>query len=446
MKSRLRRWFGMKKKQKKPGQIREPSIVVRAEHQISRANIPKFVLKVLYTLNDNGYASYLVGGGVRDLLLEKQPKDFDVATNARPEEIKKLFRNCRLIGRRFRLAHVHFGQNIVEVTTFRGEQGNSKPSKHRVHSEEGMLLRDNVYGSLEDDAFRRDFTINALYYNIADFSIVDYTNGLSDLKQRRLKIIGDPEQRYREDPVRMLRAVRFAAKLEFSIDQESEAAILASGNLLEQVSDARLLDEQVKLFLGGSGLRCFQLLRQYRLFEQLFPLVEQSLGSSDLQVEQFIESALQDTDHRIQTGNSATLVFLLAVFFWCPVMRKTDELITEGLLRIPAFYEACDWVFLEQQKHMAISKRLVQSIREIWMMQSRFERRTGKRVEQFCVHPKFRIAYDFLKLRAKIGPSETQALAQWWEQYQAADLQTKQTLMSGVKPTKRYRRKRKKQV
>ncbi len=206
-------------------------IVSRDEHSISRANISENALKVLYRLNKAGYEAYLVGGGVRDLLLGREPKDFDVATDASPEEVRKLFRNCRLIGRRFRLAHVHFGREIIEVATFRAAH---EPESDGAVSENGMLLRDNVYGTLEEDAWRRDFTVNALYYNIRDFSVVDYTGGMADLQAGRLRIIGDPHERFREDPVRMLRAVRFAAKLGFRIDPESEAAIRELGYLMEE--------------------------------------------------------------------------------------------------------------------------------------------------------------------------------------------------------------------
>lgn len=447
-KSHFFRWLEFFRCQKKASNNQMLCIVPRAQHRLSRTNIAKYALKVLYTLHDAGYEAYLVGGGVRDLLLGKCPKDFDVATNARPEEIKRLFRNCRLIGRRFRLAHVHFGKQIVEVTTFRSDLSKSTNREHHlVHSDDGMILRDNVYGTLEEDVFRRDFTVNALYYNIADFSLVDYVDGLSDLKARCLRIIGDPRQRYREDPVRILRAIRFSAKLDFSIHPETEAPIFELGHLIEQVPSARLMDEQIKLFLSGFAQSGFHLLRQYQVFGILFPITERYLNApKGDQMQAFIESALSDTDQRFREEKPVRLVFLLAVFFWCPVEEKREEFIAEGMLRIPAFYEACDFIFNEQQKTMAISKRLVQGIREIWTLQIRFERRTEKRALKLCAHPKFRLAYDFLLLRAKVGGKEVNELALWWKQYLDSDDEAKQSMVGSLKKVKRYRRRTKKKV
>src|SRR5690606_33324797 len=256
-----------------------PKIIPRAEHPISRANISSNALKVLYRLKNAGYSAFIVGGGVRDLLLGRHPKDFDVVTDALPEEVDRLFRNCRLIGRRFRLAHVRFGRDVVEVATFRAT-GNGEDDA-RLHDETGRILRDNVYGTIDEDVWRRDFTVNALYYNIADFTLWDYTTGLEDIKSRTLRLIGDPETRYREDPVRMLRAVRLAAKLDFTIAPGTAEPIPRLAPLLADVPPARLFDEVLKLFQSGHAVRSFDLLREHGLFGYLFPRTEEIFRGDD---------------------------------------------------------------------------------------------------------------------------------------------------------------------
>lgn len=258
---------------------KKPAIISRDNHTISRKNISSAAIKIIRVLEDAGYKAYLVGGGVRDLLLNNSPKDFDVATSAKPEEVKRLFRGARIVGRRFQIVHVRLGREVIEVTTFRGHHDDS--SRHAARSEDGMLLRDNVYGTLETDAMRRDFSVNALYYSPIDFTIIDYCNGLQDLKKRTLRIIGDPTTRYKEDPVRMLRAIRFGAKLGFSIDSATAKPIRQLGSLLENVSDARLFEEVLKLFLGGSATATFGLLREYDLLRHLFPGTDQALKSGD---------------------------------------------------------------------------------------------------------------------------------------------------------------------
>lgn len=426
----------------------QPIIVPRAQHGLSRAEIAKQALKVLYHLRDAGYEAYLVGGGVRDVLLELHPKDFDVATNAKPEQVQKLFRNCRLIGRRFRLAHVHFGNHIVEVATFRANSSSDQETAHLVHSEAGMILRDNIYGALEDDVYRRDFTVNALYYNIADYSIVDYVGGLTDLKAHTLRMIGDAKQRYREDPVRMLRAIRFAAKLGFKISSDTEKPIYELAFLVKQVPSARLLDEYVKLFLTGHAAASFKLLRQYRLFDVLFPEIEKCLNESkDGQVENFIISALNDTDKRVEEDKPVALPFLLAAFLWHPLVSHTKILLQEGLPETSAFYEACDMVLKQQQSNVAISRRLMQGIREIWTLQLRLIKRIGKRAPQLFAHPRFRAAFDFLLLRADSGEKNLQEIAKWWQEYSVAD-EEKRALMANLAKSEipRYRRKRKRKV
>ncbi len=321
-------------------------IFQRQEHGISRKDISENALKVLYRLNKAGFDAYLVGGGVRDLLLHKQPKDFDIATNATPEEIKKLFRNCRLIGRRFRLAHILFGRDVIEVATFRGHHADTKPStqsKQQVASQnqEGMLLRDNVYGTIDEDAERRDFTINALYYSIKDFTVSDYANGVHDLENRIVRLIGDPETRYREDPVRMLRAVRFAAKLDMEIESTTAAPIHQLANLLQDIPSARLFEESLKLLQSGNGLATYKLMREYNLFQQLFPLLSEHFTEDhSSQTEQMIEHILAATDKRIVEEKRVNPAFMYAAMLWYPMVTRAEEIsITSGL----SYYDALWW-------------------------------------------------------------------------------------------------------
>lgn len=412
-----------------------PQIIPRAKHSISRANISKHALKVLYRLKDAGFEAYLVGGGVRDVLLKRDPKDFDVSTNAHPEEVQKLFRNCRLIGRRFRLAHVHFGSQIVEVATFRGS-----PSEH---SDDGMILRDNIYGTLVEDAWRRDFTINALYYNIADFSVLDFVCGLKDLEAKVLRMIGDASLRYREDPVRMLRAVRFSAKLGFSIHPETEAPLKELIHLVQQVPSARLYDEFVKLFLGGYAKVSFDLLYRYGLFSVLFPQTAAALqGDNKTFTKSFIQAALADTDTRYEDERPIALPFLLAAFLWEPVQVQTNKLIASDMSPVQAFYDACDDVLNQQQKAVAFSRRVMQQIRDIWTLQHRLTGRIGKRAKEIYTNTRFRAAYDFLVLRAKAGDKVAEHFANWWQEYATLDEDARLELVEALKKDPRPRRRR----
>lgn len=393
-------------------------IIPRDEHNISRANISENALKVLYRLSKAGYEAYLVGGGVRDLLLGREPKDFDIATDASPEEVRKLFRNCRLIGRRFRLAHVHFGREIIEVATFRAAH---ETNGGGVMSENGMLLRDNVYGTLEEDAWRRDFTVNALYYNIRDFSVVDYTGGMDDLKAGRLRIIGDPHERFREDPVRMIRAVRFAAKLGFRIDHECEDAIRELAYLMEEVSNARLFDETLKLFLAGSAVKTYELLRHYRLFAHLFPETDECLGEEENNFPHtLLLHALENTDKRISQNKPVTPAFLYAALLWEPVHRESRLFIERKMPPIQAMQLAGDAVINRQVKRVQVPKRFSLQSREIWEWQERLKRTGGKRALNMLEHPRFRAAYDFLLLRAQSG-EEVQEKADWWTRFQQSE-------------------------
>jgi poly(A) polymerase len=440
------------------------SVIPRPEHSISRASISPNALKVLYRLKEAGYQAFLVGGAVRDLLLGLRPKDFDVATDALPEDVRRLFRNCRLIGRRFRLAHVHFGSEIIEVATFRaaaaperedlpdeaadgapeeapegalegGEESGdyiepvrveplriepvqAADSEHRAFDVTGRILRDNMYGSIEEDVWRRDFAANGLYYNIADLSIWDFVDGVSDVKARRLKLIGDPETRYREDPVRMLRAVRFAAKLGFTIDADTETPIRRLGYLLDGVPPARLFDEVLKLFLSGYGARSFELLQKYGLFEHLFPL---SAAAFELPpyayAREMLERGLANTDARVVADKPVTPTFLFAILLWSAVLRELNERAAGPAPDLALLMQACDAVLKAQQARISIPRRFAVPMRELLMLQPRFTRRSGVKALSLLQHPRFRAAYDFLLLRAEVGVADTE-LAEWWTRIQ----------------------------
>jgi poly(A) polymerase len=423
-----------------------PVIVARPDHPVSRSHISGNALKVLYRLRDAGYQAFLVGGCVRDLLIGIEPKDFDVATDASPENVRRLFRNCRLIGRRFRLAHVRFGPQIIEVATFRAAGAPMAPEpdldgvtgEHedddvdgnvagageaggtdRAHDDRGRLLRDNVYGSIDQDVWRRDFTCNALYYNIEDFSIWDYVGGVADIRARTIRLIGDPETRYREDPVRMLRAVRFEAKLGFKVHESARAPFATLAPLLGHIPPARLLDEFQKLFLAGFGQRAFDLLRAHGLFEHLFPATAAHLaddaGGMALAL---IRAGLADTDRRIGEGRAVTPMFLFGVFLFGPVSAAAQSRFEAGVQPAVAIAEAVDEVVALQNRRIGIPKRFSIPMRELLALQPRFHRREGRRALGFLAHPRFRAAYDFLLLRAQAG-AEDPAIARWWTELQA---------------------------
>ena len=354
---------------------------------------------------------------MRDLLLGREPKDFDVATDAAPEQVKEVFRNCRLIGRRFRLAHVQFGREIIEVATFRAGQDDTQTENHQT--DEGMLLRDNVYGTIEQDALRRDFTVNALYYNIADFSIIDYANGVEDLQQGILRLLGDPETRYREDPVRMLRAARFAAKLGFRIEEQTAAPITELAPLLSDIPPARLFEETLKLFLGGTAVGCFEKLRQHGLFGRLFPDTEVCLSRLDHEFPlTLVLKGLENTDTRIREDKPVTPAFLFAVLLWEPVRQGTEALEAHGVAQYQAIQQSAAEVISRQLAHVSIPRRFSTPMQEIWVMQPRFSQTQGKRPLRLLSHPRFRAAYDFLLLRAAAGEAD-QELADWWTAFQS---------------------------
>lgn len=415
-----------------------PTIIPRSEHTISRKNISPNALKVLYRLNDAGYRACLVGGGVRDLLLGLQPKDFDVATDATPEQIRELFKNCRLIGRRFRLAHIRFGREIIEVATFRGsgesfadtssdtdedDENEDNVASPTTSSDElsvdaeGFVTRNNVYGTIEEDATRRDISVNSLYYDISDFSIIDYCDGVADIQKKVIKLIGDPSTRYKEDPVRMLRVIRFANKLGFTIDSETESAIAQCAPLLSNISPARLIDESMKLLMAGQAQINFETLARYQLLSTLFPktleTIESSHGERKAYFERFIQQGLINSDERVANGLRITPYYLLAVLLWPPVVEGMQALLAKGVPYQDALYQVSEHIISDQQSHIAIPRRYSTPMREVWLLQSRLERTRGKRTDKVLTHPRFRAAYDFLLLRAMAGEDVSTSVSYW---------------------------------
>ncbi len=429
-----------------------PLIIPPSQHSLKRSQISRNAVNVVERLQQAGYQAFAVGGCVRDLLLRMDPKDYDVATSATPEQVRATFRNCRLIGRRFKLAHVHFGREIIEVATFRAGHADTEEDdlgrEQSLQSESGRLLRDNVYGTLEQDAQRRDFTINALYYDVRTGNIHDFANGLQDVRNQRVRLIGDPVQRYQEDPVRMLRAVRFAAKLNFQIEPHSEAPLHVLGDLLHDIPAARLFDESLKLLLSGQGERTFELLREYDLFAPLFPDTHEAIEDNPEHTLQLIRYALRNTDTRVREERPVTPAFLFAALLWPALPRRTQALEDQGIPLIPAQQQAAHELLAEQCRHTAIPKRFTIPLREIWDMQPRLERRSGRRADQMLEHPRFRAAYDFLLLREAAG-EDTDGLGHWWTLYQNANAEQRRRMIQQLSSSdpaakkNRGRRKRK---
>ena len=391
-------------------------------------------------MNKAGYQAFLVGGCVRDALIGLHPKDFDVATDATPEEVRELFSNCRLIGRRFRLAHVRFGREIIETATFRAAANHKDDDV--AHDQEGRIIRDNVYGTIDEDVWRRDFTCNALYYNIDDFSIWDYTDGVADVDRRRLVLIGDPDSRLREDPVRMLRAVRFAAKLDFTIDKSVVDAMRNNVGLLTNVPAARLFDEFLKLFQGGHAERTFELLWEHGLFDEMFPATAQEL-EQDQKYAEFVRAALKSTDRRVRAGKSVTPMFLIGVFFWAPVQRmaaykRSEEKMSESQSLSLASYD----IAAEQQKRISIPRRFTAPMREMLALQPRFETMTGRRAMNLLEHRRFRAAYDFMELLSEVDLVDAE-IAKFWTDVQTQSAEQRvETFQMNAKPAGRSRRRR----
>jgi poly(A) polymerase len=486
-----------------------PRIISRSEHTISRSHISPNALRVLYKLRDAGFMAFLVGGCVRDLLIGLEPKDFDVATNALPEQVKRLFRNCRLVGRRFRLAHVFFGREIIEVATFRAASAPSQAEEplpdadpedgeapelddpqleatqealvapefgsarmdeggpksgpasaararstygvdggrtfatsdpetdtdvlaERMFDETGRILRDNVYGTIDADVWRRDFTANSLYYNIADFSVWDYCGGVEDIAARKLKLIGDPETRFREDPVRMLRAARFEAKLGFAIDSATAEPIGRLRDLLGGVPPARLFDETLKLFLSGHGERSYEVLRRRGLLAALLPTVDRYLTAHPGSlVEKLLIKGLRNTDGRVQADKPVTPTFLFALLLYGPIAGIIESTPPERWHELGTILDACDLAARQAQTNIAIPKRFSQGVREMFALQPRMEHPRGRRALRVLEHPRFRAAYDLLLLRAQHGLASSE-MAQWWTRLQEVSAEERGEMADAV--------------
>ena len=393
-----------------------PLILGPGQHSIDAANVSPNAVRVTHTLQQAGFKAFIVGGAVRDLLLGIKPKDFDVATNATPEEIKRLFRRAFIIGRRFQIVHVMFGQDLIEVTTFRGSATDGAPK-----DEHGRVLRDNTFGEQHEDAVRRDFTINAMYYDPARQTVLDYHGGIQDIKNKTLRIIGAPEARYREDPVRLLRVVRFAAKLNFSIAPDTRKPMAVMAPLINNVPAARVFDEMLKLLMSGHALACLRQLRQEGLHHGLLPLLdvvlEQPLG------EKFVTLALANTDERIRQGKPVSPGFLFASLLWHQVLEKWEAYQAAGEYPIPALHLAADDVLDSQTEKLALH------MRDIWAMQPRFLRRVGRSPYKLLEHPRLRAGYDFLLLRCASGEIESE-LGQWWTEFMEAESAEREVMLN----------------
>ena len=427
---------------KVPANSGEANVIGVNKHGIRREALSNGSLRTVEALQQQGFKAYVVGGAVRDLLAGLKPKDFDVATNATPEQVRHCFRRSRIIGRRFQIVHVLMGAETIEVTTFRGHHDQHSGSRAQTDGQ-GRVLRDNVFGSEKDDAARRDFTVNAMYYDPTTETIVDYHHGLVDLKQKTLRMIGDPPTRYREDPVRMLRAVRLASKLDLSIEPATRESISELAGLLENVPPSRLFDEMLKLLTSGDAVKCLKRLRAEGLHHGVLPLLDvildQPLG------ERFVMLALENTDRRVREGKPISPGFLFATLLWHQVLAKWEALKAGGERPIPALFSAMDDVLDTQSEKLAITRRVAGDIKDIWLLQPRFEQRSGKRPYSLIEQVRFRAGYDFLLLRAESGEI-SEEIGRWWTDFLNADGETRAAMLLPQKPDeakKRRRRKRK---
>ncbi|MBT3531263.1 MAG: polynucleotide adenylyltransferase PcnB [Gammaproteobacteria bacterium] len=440
------------KPQNSPPGIENAIRLSRDEHCISRKNISKNAVKVLYKLGEEGFNAYLVGGGVRDLLLGNQPKDFDIATDAEPEDIRRIFRNSRIIGRRFKIVHIRFGREIIEVTTFRAphealnEIADDAPRKRikeldSAHSSSGMILRDNVYGNIDEDALRRDFTVNSLYYTVDNFEILDFSSGLNDIQSKQIRMIGDPEERYREDPVRMLRALRFSAKLKFEIEKETREPINRLAHLLESISSARLFDESMKLLTGGQAVDTFALLAEFDPGKYLFGPTIEAIEDAEAPASKLLQLALKNTDSRLAIGKSVTPAFLYAALLWPVLQKKINMQQSEEQNPGQIYSEAVSSCISEQLTFTSIPKRFTAASREIWDLQNRLERRNRRNVNSCFAHPRFRAAYDFLLLREESGENLGEA-GQWWTDFQIGDTKQRDEMIEKLNSSNSRRKRR----
>lgn len=411
-------------------------------HPIVQANISKNALLVCKKLQQAGFEAYIVGGSVRDLLLGKNPKDFDVSTSATPQDVKQVFRNARIIGRRFKLVHVIFNREIIEVATFRGNQAEDQQDELHKTNDRGMIVRDNLYGTQEEDTWRRDFSINALYYNPITDKLIDITNGVNDLEAGLLRIIGEPSIRYQEDPVRMLRALRFAAKLDFKIEEKTASPIKEHAFLITHISSSRLFDEMTKLFTCGSARQAFKLLEEHGFLPLFFPSFSH-IKQDNIAAADFLGRALDSTDARIRANKTTTPAFLFAVLLWYPLLERVEAIKQQNHTPpLEALEQGMNEILQEQCRIIAIPKRLTLVMREIWLLQYRLSKRHGQKAFQLREHPRFRAAYDFLVLRAGVGDEEVD-LAQWWTKFQECGEEEQQKMVNALpKPKSPQRRRR----
>jgi poly(A) polymerase len=425
---------------KQPDKTGEPNVIPHFKHGIPRDAISSGSRRTVETLQEKGFKAYVVGGAVRDLIAGIKPKDFDVATNATPEQVRQCFRRSRLIGRRFQIVHVMMGQETIEVTTFRGHHGQDDRLRAQT-DEQGRVLRDNVFGTQKEDAARRDFTVNALYYDPVAETLVDYHHGLADLHHKTLRMIGDPATRYREDPVRMLRAVRLAAKLGFTVEPLTLRPIGELSNLIENVPPSRLFDEMLKLLTSGHAVECVRQLRAEGLHHGLLPLLdvilEQPLG------ERFVMLSLENTDRRVREGRPISPGFLFATLLWHEVLARWEAIKAAGDRPIPALFQAMDDILDRQSEKLAITRRVASDIKDIWALQPRFEQRSGKRPYGVLEQPRFKAGYDFLLLRAESGEVDAE-LGAWWAAFLDASGDARAAMLLPQKPDEQKKKRRRK--
>jgi poly(A) polymerase len=398
----------------------------QSEHRLPSGEISEATKKIINKLVDHGFEAYLVGGAVRDILLGLHPKDFDIATDATPEDIKKIFKGkCRIIGRRFRLAHVYMGSSIYEVATFRGSDEGDRVMK------KGQIIRDNVFGTIDQDAIRRDFSCNALYYDLQEETILDFAAGVHDLKKGELKLIGNPNKRFIEDPVRMLRAVRFHAKLGLKLTDEMKQDIINNRQYLSNVPTARLFDEAVKMFHCGNMEIAYNTLTELKLFEILFPQAARIANNEEIWHE-FLIQAFRNTDHRLHNGQSVTPVFLTACVMWLEFLPLYHQILHSGKNSHDALHEATTLVMINQRENLMIPKAIQNGIRQMWILQLRFKKMFGKGVYSTLHHPRFRAAYDFLLLRSEVN-TELEQKVEFWTNIQSMSPEGIKSLIFGKK-------------
>jgi poly(A) polymerase len=420
-----------------------PVIHGKDKHSIQREHISRCAKRTCEELQRAGFAAFVVGGAVRDLLLGRRPKDFDIATSATPDEVRSIFRRSRIIGRRFQIVHVLCGPETVEVSTFRAHF-TREPDAENTDAH-GRMLSDNVFGTQAEDAMRRDFTVNALFYDPVKEEVWDYVHGMKDLKSKKLVIIGDAATRYREDPVRMLRAARLGAKLGLEIDAKSREPIKTLRHLLENVPQARLFEEILKLLLSGNAVECVRVLRELDLHHGLLPLLDTAL--EDPEAGPFAMAALRATDERLEQGKPVSPAFLLAALLWGRVEKNLRKFEDKGQPTVPALHEAMHEALDNQRESLAIPRRFDATMKELWLMQPRFLQRGGQRPYRLLEHPRFRAAYDFFALRAA-SANAPQEVAKWWERFQEATPDEREQMLvsdeSGPKKKRRRRRNKRK--